>query len=370
MILFVSHRQTNCGIYQFGLQIGEVLRASRRYDFRYEECGDEHEYRALIARTSPEVVIHNHNPTTMPWLRRGLMNRARAVQVGIIHEVTQEVADAADERLFEFHVAADPTLELRNPRVFKTGRLVPEFAGQFPEPDVPTIGSFGFGTHGKGFEELVGLVQAEFDQAVIRLHIPFSPYSDTDGQQVRAMVERIRASITKPGLRLVVTHDFLPTSGLLEFLAKNSLNAFLYAQQKGRGISSVIDHALAVRRPIAISESSMFRHLHGVRPSVVVGQSSLREIMERGFTPLAPSAEAWTAANLVKDYERIVDAVLQTRRQVEGGSVVGRLGRVVLGDAESLVHEARYRLARSPIGDGVRRVRAGLRTLKDRAGLS
>src|SRR5688572_18709281 len=99
-VLLVSHgRKQRCGIYQFGAQLAIALRSSKRYAFSYMECSDEGEYRAAMAQVQPALIIHNYSQTTMPWLRRGIMRRARAAQVGVIHEVTQAVADGADDSL-------------------------------------------------------------------------------------------------------------------------------------------------------------------------------------------------------------------------------------------------------------------------------
>ena len=95
---------------------------------------------------------------------------------------------------------------------------------------------------------------------------------------------------------------------LLDFLAQNSLNAFLYEYQNGRGISSVVDHALAVKRPLALTRSSMFRHVNGTRPPITMEDARLSDILARGFTPLARYARGVDAENLRWDYERIVDS--------------------------------------------------------------
>lgn len=372
-VLLVSHsKKQRCGIYQFGLQIATTLRASTRYSFSYAECSTEDDYRLALARSNPAVIIYNYSPTTMPWLRRGIMRRARAIQVGVIHEVTQTVADEADDRLFEFHVAPDPTLVLRNPIIFKTGRLVPTFRNDRPLPSIPTIGSFGFGTQGKGFETVITRVQDEFDEAVIRLHIPFSDFADGDGRQANAIAERCRGLVVKPNIRIDFSHEFLTNDQLLDFLAQNSLNAFLYNEsQTGRGISSVIDYALAVRRPIAISRSMMFRHLHDARPAVTFEDARLRDIMDRGFAPLARHADAWTPAALVEDYERVVDQVLAARQSAQARTAVGRLARSMAWEVDSFAREAKHQVTRSRLATHVHRalerypaVRQGLRTLR------
>jgi hypothetical protein len=377
-VLLVNHsKKQRCGVYQFGLQIGKALPTSARYSFSYAECANEDDYRKAIGRFNPAVVIHNHTPTTMPWLRRGLMRRARAVQMGVIHEVTQAVADGADDQLFEFHVAPDPTLVLRNPIVFKTGRLVPAFQNRRPPPSVPTIGSFGFGTQGKGFDTVIALVQEEFDEAVIRLHIPFADFGDGDGRAAKAIAERCRGLVTKPKVRIELSHEFFTNDQLLDFLAGNSLNAFLYEEkQTGRGISSVVDYALAVRRPIAVSHSMMFRHLHDARPPVTYEDARLRDILARGFAPLAGHADAWTPAALVRDYEQIVTEVLEARRRSQPRTVLGRMGQSIAWEADSFARETKLRISRSGAATLLRQsldrhpaVRRRLRALRNWTGL-
>jgi Methyltransferase domain. len=255
-------------------------------------------------------VIVNYHPTTLPWLNSRVLAQSKVPNVGIMHEVTQEVADAATAELFAFHIAPDPTLLLRNPIVFKTGRLIPNCRNPHPTPVVPTIGSFGFGTSGKGFQRLVTEAQRAFDTAVIRLNIPSSFFSDQDGSRARAIAEDCHRLAVKPGIQIEIRHDFMSDEGLLNFLGQNSLNAFLYEYQGDRGLASVIDYALAVQRPIAVTKSSMFRHVCGVTPAITIEDSSLSDILARGVAPLSRCRMEWTSENLVWDYERIVGEVL------------------------------------------------------------
>jgi hypothetical protein len=309
-VLFVSHGRRRCGVHQFGVNVAAALQGSARYDFRYVECDSASEFTAAMAQDAPAAVVFNHYPSTMPWLKRRLLRRFAVPHLGILHEVTQARADAASCRVFDFHVAPDPTLLLRNPRVFKTGRLVPSYHGRAPLPAVPTIGSFGFGLRGKGFAELIDKVQAEFDQAVVRLHVPFADFGDADGVGARAIAAACAARVRKPGVRLEITHDFLTQDQLLAFLAGNSVNAFLYAEQTGRGIASVADYALAVDRPLLVTRTSMFRHLWAAVPSVCIEDVGIAEVLARGPGGLARYRDEWSAANLVWDYERIVAAAL------------------------------------------------------------
>ncbi len=226
-----------------------------------------------------------------------------------MHEVTQESADLANSNSFQYYIAPDPTLLLRNPIVFKTGRLIPQYLNTYKFPEVPTIGSFGFGITGKGFERVILTTQDEFDEAIIRLHIPFGQFCDNDGQHAMLIAMQCKKLIKKPGIKLIINHDFLDKKQLLDFLAQNTINAFFYDKYLGRGISSVIDYAIAVQRPLTIAKSSMFRHIIPAIPSICIEDSTLRQIIKHGFEPLSHFYNDWSETNFIWDYERILEKV-------------------------------------------------------------
>jgi hypothetical protein len=341
-ILFVTHRSSQCGVYGFGENVFDAIRTSRKYRFIKAECESLAELESHVARNRPRAIIYNYMPATMPWVARPaargrvLHNRIARIpvtQLGIIHSILQPIADAAvpgkqlmrahpelANRLFDYYIAPDPTLLLKNSLVYKHGRPVPAYTNRFPAPPKLTIGSFGFAK--TGYDDLIALVQREFDEAIIRLTIPFATFGDADGAQARAIAERCRKLVEKPGISLSISHDFLDRTALLDFLAQNTINVFL-RDRTGRGISSVIDSALAVGRPIAISDSPMFKHLTDA--PIVVGRRSLREIIGDGMRPLLPYTKAWTAENLCWEYERILDSVFARRGRPPVSSPAARL---------------------------------------------
>jgi hypothetical protein len=310
-VLFISHIERQCGVYQYGYNIANALKHSSIYQFVYAECSNVQEVLTLVSNANPSLIIYNYHPLTMPWITRQSLNQLKIPHIGIIHEVTQDVADSANSALFDYHIAPDPTLFLNSPIVFKTGRLIPTYSNTYQTPSTPVIGSFGFGLQGKGFERLILRVQEEYDEAVIKLHIPFAAFCDRIGQKSLSVAQRCRDLLYKPKIRLIMSHEFLDQDQLLNFLAQNSVNAFLYEEQEDRGLSSVIDYALAVQRPLAISKSSMFRHIRSAKPSVCLENTSLIKIIENGVTPLQGFYKEWSLANIVWDYERIVSRVLQ-----------------------------------------------------------
>ncbi len=337
VILFISHKVKQCGVYEFGKNIFNVISGSVKYNFIKAECESLDELNQAIKQHNPSAIVYNYHPSVLPWLctkiskgvYRNNLSGIKAVQIGIIHEITQEVADTATgygnkyilgpshkklNSLFDFYIAADPTLLLKNPLVFKTGRLIPSYSKSMPEPAIITIGSFGFATPKKGFEKLVQKVQEEFDEAIIRLNMPSADFGDADGDNAKLIAANCKSLITKPGIQLEVSHQFMNDNELLDFLAGNSMNVFMYEDKEGRGISSTVDNALAVKKPIAVSHCPMFRHILQAKPSVCVADSSLKTILKNGFLPLEEIAKDWNAENLRWEYERILDSVFQKVR--------------------------------------------------------
>jgi len=330
-VLFVSHFKSQCGVFEFGKNIFQTISESNKYNFIWLECDSLLRLKNSIDENNPSIIIYNYHPATMPWLYsrvgpklfKNNINNIKAIQIGIMHEITQEIADNTTSYknkyllmgreklinvLFDYYIAADPTLLLRNPFVFKTGRLLPTYSNNFPKPEVLTIGSFGFGTPNKGFEKIVTLVQNEFDDAIIRLNIPAADYADSEGQNAKQIASNCKELIKKKGIQLEITHDFLDDKGILDFLGQNSINVFLYENSSIRGLSSAIDYAISVNRPLAISNSSMFRHISNVTPSLCIENNSLKNILSNGVGSLEKFKSEWNSKNILWEYERILVA--------------------------------------------------------------
>jgi len=73
-----------------------------------------------------------------------------------------------------------------------------------------------------------------------------------------------------------------------------------------RGLSSTIDYSLSVKKPIAINDSNMFRHINNVTPSINVNNTSIKEIIINGFAPLEKIYDEYSNKNFIKKYETIL----------------------------------------------------------------
>jgi hypothetical protein len=299
-VLFVNHKEQKCGVYQYGKNTIDTLRRSTEFHFEYAECSNMEQLNRLTVSLVPYVVIYNYHVSTLGWVRRpvGLHMKHIAIQ----HEPHQPVPGWMDAV-----ISQDP-LEPESENHFSVSRILHKFTGTLCHNAVFTVGTFGFGMAGKGFDRLVDMVCDTWDEAYIRMHIPYAHFGDMNGAQARDWAARARNRVSKPGVFLNIDHAWFDTAQLLQFLANNDLNAFLY-DDMARGVASVLDFALSVPRPLAITSSSMFKHVWKQVPEICVEQNSLIDIVIRGTKPLETLYDQWAPEKLIADYERIVRTV-------------------------------------------------------------
>ena len=306
-ILIVNHPQRQCGVQQFGENIIlAAIKYQKAHTWVYQECSSETELLASISRIKPQVIIYNFFVSVTPWITKAVVSRYPQIKhLGIVHELAQL---PLEKQIFDAVIIPDPTFTAVDSTTFKTSRLVPDFLPSLP-PQELTFGSFGFGLGYGKYVRLIEHIQSEFDNAIVRLNIPNADFADADGKWARSAERACRSVITKPGIVLHVSNQFLTRDNLLMWLSANSLNAFIYdLETPDTGIASTPDYALAVRRPLAVNTSHKMRHLKDAHPSICIEHSSLREILANGTAPLEPFYK-WTEENLIHEYEEIVSAV-------------------------------------------------------------
>lgn len=299
IVLFLNHREKECGVQQYGFAVGEVLKKSTKYNFLYKEISNNEEYVKLSQNYHPIATIFNWHRHTMRWLDISSI-AANQRNIFILHDSHPGINNPV--------IYLDPTY-VENGNNFKIGRLILPFNTPSCKVEDNVIGSFGFGFSDKGFVKIVHQVNQEFDKARVRLHIAHSIFGDPAGSQANERIKECKLA-AKPGIDIEHHHVFLDVENLLLFLSQNSVNVFLYDDKPTIGISSVIDFALSAKRPIAISNSRMFRHIN--KPDILLGPgNTLKSIISRGLSPLDEYYKMWHPKAMVADFERIVDAVLQ-----------------------------------------------------------
>ncbi len=300
-ILFINSVQQQCGVYQFGIRNYKIIQHSTKYNFIYREISNEQQYFQYLETYEPEAVILNYHPLTMEWCN-GLNMYVQTVPLLVVHH------EGSPPVFGDYYLTPD-SIAVDNKYWFSLPR--PLFEGvEFEKPSnpIPVISSFGFAFGSKGLGRVVQMVNEQFDEAILRLHLPRAYFGDREGQALAGVKPGCENEMKKEGIKLVFTHDFLTDAQLLKFLSESDLNIFLYDQMEGRGLSSVIDYALSVDVPIAINYSAMFRHVQC--PEMNAMGRSLKDIINGGTDHLKQFRELWGNANLIKKYEQILNDTL------------------------------------------------------------
>ena len=317
-ILFASYAIFDCGAHQYGKNIFSSLEQSARFYFEYVDIRELNDLDQAVKRGDFSAVIVNYHPTTMPFIKINMPRRYSIPCIALMHVMPQREADNIPRSFFQYYIMGDPTLRENNPRVFATGRMIPVYNNTKPLPRVVTIGSFGFAMNEKGFLRLMDAVQEEFDEAVIRLNIPPNGIGDPDAALARRQVDLCRQRLWKPGIRLKATHEFFDNAGLIDFLASNTINALLYDYMpENCGISSAADHAMAARRPLAITKSRMFRHLYDLEPPITIEDRSIKDIIDSGIRPFEHLLREWSPESIRRRYEDILAEALSRESRLD-----------------------------------------------------
>lgn len=317
-VIFVTQTlgpKAGCGIGLIGKLLSESLVKSKKYDFEILYADDAATLDAKIAEINPKVVIYNYHSHTAP-LAQDQSIRSKypnIVYIMLHHDMHQQLVDSyspASNFGIKYLITADTTLR-GNDNVFLVNRLIPPHQPKpYVDLGIPVIGFQGFGPPHKGIYRIAQQVQHEFDEAIIRLHIPFSFFGDPQGREARARVAEVMSIITKPGIKVEATHDLRSTEDIIEFLGQNTINCYFYDLLPGAGLASSPDYALAARRPIAVTKSHQLRNFIGLSPSVCIEDNSLKDIISFGSKPLEGLHEFYTEESVIGDYERIIDKLI------------------------------------------------------------
>lgn len=271
-ILLVNGPEPQCGVYQYGKRLAEAIGA---------DTADVHarsEYDAAVGSANYDAVLLNYHTALFPWW---------SPLPGVFY--------IYHENPFPFHVDpkfilnSDPTASDGIPRPLYQPKNLPTVSRR----EVPVFGSFGFGFGSKYFDQIVEMVQNQYDEAIIRFVIPFAFHGDVNGNIARSVTARCMELRRKPGIRIQITNSFLSDEELIGFLASNDMNIFLYEPGNHRGCSSVLDFAIPAGRPIAISDSHMFRHVYC--DAICAYRRPLKDILADGVRPLGKD---WTPETL------------------------------------------------------------------------
>lgn len=305
-ILIINSVEKQCGVYQYGLRVGKILSESKKNKFIYLELDSVQDLYKSVEEYNPQFIIYNRCGV-LHWVTPEVVEQFRnkkIFQFNLIHNAYNY------EQFFDAYLHQHPYWKNVGERDFAIPRPLPFYTKKENDKssNVIRIGSFGFGLINKYYDEVCRIVNEQFtiENVELRLHLTHGTYAGSN-QQPERIIESCKKNITRSNINLKITTDFIGDEELLEFLGDNDLNIFFYQDYHDyNGISSVIDYALAVEKPIAINKSSMYSHIINASPSICVEDNSLKDIISNGFSPLKERKDSWSHENFIDTVEKII----------------------------------------------------------------
>jgi hypothetical protein len=266
-ILFINHGLSkSCGVHAQGVRHFDSLSKSKKFNFIYCEVNSFNELENKYQEFSPVLILYNYMPVVLPWLNENI-KKLNSKHGCIIHNITQDLVDNGQFRygsLFDFYITLDISLSVSGD-IFKTNRPIydVDFVEKSINIDNPTIGTFGFPFLHKGFQDVVKLVNDNFENATINLHMTDSYFCNNETHRI---IQLCNSNITKSGIKLNYTNQYLTEIEMVKYLQKSDINALFYENINGVGVSAAIDYLISAQRPILISRSQQFRNFHNQIP--------------------------------------------------------------------------------------------------------
>jgi hypothetical protein len=316
-VLLVNHKEKQCGVYQYGLSLGKILNRSKKHNIIYVECENIQDLIGFVEKYDPKAIIYNYYSSTLPWVPQTLSYLVfkKLIKICIIHEVNHQlISTIRPNPIFDAFIVIDPTAP-ETTCVINTPCMIRDFSyvtvPKLENVVHPVIGAFGFGFGNKGYLRVIDKVKLEYDEALIRLHIPYAKFGDEFGIQANERALECRTAVEGTKIQLDITHDFWTQEEVYIFLSQNDINLFLFDEMPTRGLSGSVEFALSTKTPIMINKTTMFRHLIDAVPSIFVEDTTIAEVIRHGTTPLDPYREKWSNEKLISKYEYIIDTVLE-----------------------------------------------------------
>lgn len=317
---FKKNEKSHCGVGIRGkLLCDALLETCKTYTIIPCYVDNNKNLELAIQEHTPVVIIYNFHNGATPWLIDPTLRlKYENIKHVMIHyDVTQDMINEFTPKnrkyyMFDALLCDNDTLDAtHNTSVFIMPRCLPVTTRELntEKHDIPWIGYQGFGFETKGISQIAQHVVREFDEALIRLHMPCSYFMDPHGTRARQRVHEVQSIIVhKPGIHLNVSFEYKSDDELIYWLSENDVNCYFFDNLPGSGIASSPDYALAARKPIAIKQSHMLRHMWGL--GINIEKHSLREIISKGITPLEGLYTRYKREYIGRDVEAMCDKLL------------------------------------------------------------
>lgn len=287
-VLFVNHKEKNCGVYQYGQRLANILCEEKRYDVDYIEINDYDSFKNKIEKNNYKHIIFNWHILTTNWLTTQNIQEIK-IPISCIYHDGPYPYDLNPHSIF----MTDMTTDISNKKYKLSRPIVLEFEKIEKEKKEINIGSFGFGLPRKRFDLVCNKVKNEFEKANINLHITTAKVVDSSGYYSSCAIQSCVKALENTEIKLNITTNIISEKELAIFLRKNDINIFMYDNGDSNGLSSVIDHVIGAEAVFAVNSANMFSHVTSIFPELNIDNNSIIDIIKLGNAPAKKLKEIW-----------------------------------------------------------------------------
>lgn len=263
--LFINPLPAQCSIYESGVMIKDILWNSPHYALEYIETNAT--LYNVDMKKKYDFVIINWHPVTLPISTYKLSNFSGMLISIVLETLPDNCFIYAKEHWFDAHMVIDPTKE-------KKGNIYPfprplEIVKELPKllrTDKIVLGSFGFiNPRGewlkcKRYSEVIENAN-KIKNCIVRLNFPVGTYTGTPLSVLEEYGKTLKRMASR-SVEVQVTYNYMTKTELINWCAENTANVFPYYRDNIPGLSAVTDQAITANRPIIVTDSATFRHLH------------------------------------------------------------------------------------------------------------
>jgi hypothetical protein len=252
-------------VYDLGLRHYNSIKDIEGYKVEYAEVNDLQQYKEALFYHNPDAIVMNYLAGLSAWLQKRV---GGCPMFCVPHDMRENDFNIfRRDDLFDYYIILDKNSpESVCGKISKTNRPLKEFENtDYYQNHIPKIGSFGFALTHKNFNLIVREVNKTFDEAEINFHMP-KAYYDFENQTDQ-VINDCKVEITKSGIKLNITTEFLSEDEVINQLHHNDINCLFYDGGRDLGISSSLDFLISAQKPILITESPMFRSFSSELPT-------------------------------------------------------------------------------------------------------
>jgi hypothetical protein len=264
-VIFINHKKSQCGVYEIGKRIYELLDKTI-IPIKYFETSIDglNEFLSILELEKPKFIIYNYFSTTLKYINKNLFNRFSNIKhIAIIHDPLSPRDIEFYNNTFDGWIIHDDTNPIQSPKKFTTIRPIRRFERKETSNDgVVKVGTHGFNcSPWKMYDTIIDLVQKEFDEVIINFNITYATFG---GNKNFNYFDEWRKKIKKNKVQLNLTSEYMETENdLINFLSKNDLNIYFYnPPHQFVGVGGSADLALSSQSGLVVNSSYMYRHFH------------------------------------------------------------------------------------------------------------